>query len=120
MTKENILRFLRRTVVIQIGLILVGLLVSWIFGGINPYALGTIFTWFGVIILGFVALLGFGGITSKGEDVTAYSLSGAGKMDNHMKQIAAGFHGRIGWIGTGVMNGILQLLIGFILQSLGS
>lgn len=120
MTKEIVLRVIRRTAVIQVGLILVAVVTSWILGGLNAYALGTVFTWIGVILLGFVALLGFGGFTSKGEDATAFSLSGAGKMDNHMQQMAAGGQSRFGWIAVGVVNGVLQILIGFILQTLSS
>jgi len=95
-------------------------LISWILGLLNLFALGYVFTWVGIIILVIAGFVAVGGFFSKSDDLTAFSLSGAGKIKNHMQNIRNAGQGRLGFMILGVVNGVLPILIGFVLQTLGS
>jgi hypothetical protein len=81
--------------------------------------IGAIFTWAGTFILVVAVFIAVGGFFSKADDLTAFSLSGAGKMDDHVKNIRSAGQIRLGFMILGIVNGVLPILIGFLLQTLG-
>jgi hypothetical protein len=119
MTKEILRKNILLTAIIQVGLIVVVVFISWVFGWFNLFALGTVLTLVGTIILVVAIFVAMGGFFSKSDDLAAFSLSGAGKMDEHMKNIRSTRQGRLGFMILGIANGVLTILIGFTLQTLG-
>ena len=119
MTRENILKNLRRTLIIQLIVSAVVLLLCWVMGWFYLYTIGMVFTWAGVLILLVNIFLAFGGILSGGEDLAAFSLSGAGKMDDHFKHMRGAGAFRVVFIIFGLINSFIPILIGYTLQTLG-
>ena len=120
MKKEKVLRYIRLTAILQVGLSVVVVLISLVFGLLNPFALGTVFTFAGAIILALAFFLTVGGFFSKAEDLTAFSLTGVGNMHNHIRNVRHAGQDRLVFIILGIVNGVLPILIGFLLQTLGS
>ena len=121
MFRESLKKSLRITALIQVVSTAIVLLITWwIFGVLDLFILGTAYTWVGVIILLIAVFFGVGGFFSKGEDIKAFSLSGAGKMDTHFKNVREASSPRLIFIMVGILNGVIPILVGYVLQRLGS
>lgn len=88
-------------------------------GWFHPFAIGLVFTWVGGFILFVCVFVAFGGLISKADDLRAFSISGAGKMDNHLKNIQESSPSRLVFLTFGLVNGFIPVLIGYLLQKYG-
>jgi hypothetical protein len=119
MTKESLMKNIRSTVIIQFGVSAFVLLLCWLLDWFYLFTIGLVFTWVGMFILAVCAFVVFGGLLSRAEDLTAFSLSGAGKMGDHMNNVQGAFSGRLVFVIFGFVNSFIPILIGYLLQTLG-
>ena len=117
--KKNIIKYIRLTVLIQFCTSAIVLAICWLKGWFYLYTIGIVYTWAGVLILLVNAFVVFGGMLSSGEGLSAFSLSGAGKLVNHIRDGREAGSNRLIFIIFGLSNGIIPVLIGYILQTLG-
>ena len=119
MNKETVVKYLKRTAIIQLSISVLTLLLCWLMGWLYLYTVGVVFMWIGIIILAIFVFLSFGGVFSGAEDLTAFSLSGAGKMQDHLKRVRNTDTSRLGFLFFGLVNGFFPVLIGNWLQTIG-
>jgi hypothetical protein len=117
MRKEILFKNLQRTIIFQAGFCILVLMIAWPMGWLHPHTIGMVFTCVGASILAvssFILLTGY--ILSSWA---TYSLSGAGKMDKHSKIIEEATPDRPVFLIVVLFNGVILLLIGFLLLNIG-
>ena len=119
MSKETIIKNIQRTVIIQICITTFVLLLCWLLDWFYLFTIGLVFTWVGVFGLAVCVFVVFGGLLGRGDDLTAFSLSGAGKMGNHLNNVRGAFSGRLVFVIFGLVNSFIPILIGYLLQTIG-
>ena len=119
MSKVGILKAVRLTLLSQTGIAILVLLICWLMGWFYLYTIGIAFMYVGFLILVVFIFLFFGGSFSSAEDLSAFSLSGAGKMEDHIKRVRHTEFGRLGFLATCLVNGLIPVFIGHALQVLG-
>ena len=117
---ERILRFLR-------GVLLLDVILAVIVGGIALFldlhtleAYGTLLGWAGMALLLLACVLGIGGLSSRMQDVGAYSLSGAGNMSENLQRIAEAGQSSLGCFSLLLVAGMGLIAIGYIFQSIAA
>ena len=120
MKNQGYARFLR-------GVLVLDVILAVIVGGIAYFldlhsleAYGTLLGWAGMALLLLACVLGIGGLSSRMQDVGAYSLSGAGNMSENLKQIAEAGQSSIGCFSLLLVAGISLIAIGYMVQSLAA
>jgi uncharacterized membrane protein len=79
-------------------------------------AYGTLLVWAGVAVIVLACLLGMGGVSSRIQDVGAFSLSGAGNMSENLQRIAEAGQSSLGCFSLLLFAGIALVTIGDLLQ----
>ena len=117
---EVILQFLR-------SVLLLDVILAVMVGGITLLldlhtleAYGTLLRWAGMALMLLACVLGIGGLSSRMQDVGAYSLSGAGNMSENLQRIAEAGQSSFGCFSFLLVTGISLMAIGYIVQSIAS
>ena len=113
---EIILRFLRTVLVIDVILAVIVGVITLLLDLHTVEAYGTLLVWAGVALMILSAVLGIGGLSSRMEDVGAYSLSGAGNMSENLRRIAESGQSSLGCFSLLLVAGIVLAATGYILQ----
>lgn len=113
---ESILRFLRAVILTDaIVAVMVGIITVLLdLHTIEAY--GTLLAWAGIAVIVLAALLGMGGLSSRFQDVGAFSLSGAGNMSENLQRIAEAGQSSLGCFSLLLVAGIVLVAVGYILQ----
>ena len=80
------------------------------------WAYGTLLVWTGFAVIVLACLLGVGGVSSRLQDVGAYSLSGAGKDSELFRHIAEAGQSSLGCFFLFAAAGIGLLAIGYLFR----
>ena len=115
---EIILRFLRTVLLTDVILAVIVGVITLLLDLHTVEAYGTLLVWAGVALMILSAVLGIGGLSSRMEDVGAYSLSGAGNMSENLRRIAEAGQSSLGCFSLLLIAGIVLAAIGYILQIL--
>jgi hypothetical protein len=113
---EIILRFLRTVLLIDVILAVIVGVITLLLDLHTLEAYGTLLVWAGVALMILSAVLGIGGLSSRMEDVGAYSLSGAGNMSENLRRIAESGQSSLGCFSLLLVAGIVLAATGYILQ----
>ena len=113
---EAAFRFLRPVILIDAILMVIVWITTLMLDLHTWWAYGTLLVWtgFGVIVL--ACLLGVGGVSSRLQDVGAYSLSGAGNDSELFRQVAEAGQSSLGCFFLFVTAGIGLLAIGHLFR----
>jgi ABC-type Mn2+/Zn2+ transport system permease subunit len=109
-------RFLRTAILIDASLSLIVGLISFAVGWRNPEAYGTTLVRTGMLVILVACLIAAGGLSSRVQDATAFSLSGAGNMAENLRQISEARQSSLGCVFLLVISGIGLVMIGYLLQ----
>jgi hypothetical protein len=77
---------------------------------------GILLGWVGMAVLLFAALTGIGGFASRVQDVSAFTLSGAGNMNDHMRHVVESRSSNLGCFIQLLCVGIMLIALGNLLQ----
>jgi len=113
---EIILRFLRTVLLTDVILAVIVGVITLLLDLHTVEAYGTLLVWAGVALMILSAVLGIGGLSSRMEDVGAYSLSGAGNMSENLRRIAESGQSSLGCFSLLLVAGIVLAATGYILQ----
>jgi hypothetical protein len=113
---EAILRFLRSVLLLDVILAVIVWGIALLLDLHTVEAYGTLLVWAGVALMILSAVLGIGGLSSRMEDVGAYSLSGAGNMSENLRRIAESGQSSLGCFSLLLVAGIVLAATGYILQ----
>jgi hypothetical protein len=119
MTKDTLLKNIRRTVIVQFIISALVLSFCWLIGWFYLYTIGMAFTWVGVFIWLFSSVIFFGGNMGISDDLRDFSRTGAGKIRYHINTLLEAREGRPNFILFGLANGFVPVFIGYLLQTLG-
>ena len=117
LSKEILFKNLQRTIVYQAGFCTLVLMIAWLMGWLYPHTIGIICTCVGGSILAVSSFFMLSGYIL--SSWATYSLSGAGKMDKHLKIFEEAAPGRLVFLIFVLLNGFIMILIGFLLQNIG-
>lgn len=113
---EIILRFLRTVLLIDVIVAVIVGVMTLLLDLHTLEAYGTLLVWAGVAVMILAGLLGIGGLSSRMEDVGAYSLSGAGNMSENLRRIAESGQSSLGCFSLLLVAGMALVAIGKFLQ----
>ena len=115
---EVILRFLRTVLLIDAVVAVIVGVITLLLDLHTLEAYGTLLGWAGGAVIVLACILGIGRISSRVEDVGAYSLSGAGKMSENLRRVAEAGQSSFGCFSLLLAAGISLAGIGYFLQSI--
>lgn len=114
-----VLRLLRTAGLTSVGILvgvgLIGLLLGWR----SLYQYGNALTWAGIILIIVAFLTGVGSANARREDLTAFSLTGAGDMNQHARRYFIEMNNRFGCLIVLLATGVVALIVGYLLQAAG-
>ena len=113
---EAILRFLRPVMLIDAILVVIVWIIALLLDLHTWWAYGTLLTWAGFVMIALACLLGIGGVSSRLQDVGAYSLSGAGNKSELFRHVAEAGQSSLGCFFLFVVAGLGLLVIGYLVQ----
>ena len=117
--RRSLRRFLRKLalidLIIVITIIIIGKYNGW--QNIEPYS--TALTWAGVASIVFGLVTGIGGVSSRGEDLAAFAITGAGKKNEHQRLSVLAFEGQFGFLFLMSAAGVILIAMGYLLEILG-
>ena len=113
---EAILRFLRSVMLIDVILVVIVWVITLVLDLHTLWAYGTLLVWAGFAVIVLACLLGIGGVSSRLQDVGAYSLSGAGNNSELFRHIAEAGQSSLGCFFIFVVAGIGLLASGYLFQ----
>jgi len=113
---EVTLRFLRATLLMDAILAAIVWIITLLLDLHTWWAYGTLLVWTGFAVIVLACLLGIGGVSSRIQDVGAYSLSGAENNPELFRHVAESGQSSLGCFFLLVVAGIGLLTIGTILQ----
>ena len=113
---EAILRFLRPVMLIDAILVVIVWIIALLLDLHTWWAYGTLLTWAGFVMIALACLLGIGGVSSRLQDVGAYSLSGAGNDSELFRHVAEAGQSSLGCFFLFVVAGLGLLVIGYLVQ----
>jgi uncharacterized membrane protein len=115
-----VLRFVRSILLIDLSLAMLVALACFFLDLWTFKAYGTVLVWVGVAVIVFAALTGVGGFASRVEDITAFSLSGAGNMFENLRQITDARQSNLGCFLLLALAGIGLIAMGYLIQVLAA
>jgi hypothetical protein len=115
---EVTLRFLRATLLMDAILAAIVWIITLLLDLHTWWAYGTLLVWTGFAVIVLACLLGVGGVSSRLQDVGAYSLSGAGKDSELFRHIAEAGQSSLGCFFLFAAAGIGVLAIGYLFRIL--
>jgi hypothetical protein len=116
--KFTVLRFMRTIILADLIVAALVGLVCYLFDFRTFLAYGTFLVWAGYALIIFAALTGIGGFVSRGEDATAFSLSGAGNMIENLQRITDARSSNLGCFLHLIAAAILLIAAGYLIQIL--
>ena len=113
---EVTLRFLRATLLMDAILAAIVWIITLLLDLHTWWAYGTLLVWTGFAVIVLACLLGIGGVSSRIQDVGAYSLSGAGNDSELFRHIAEAGQSSLGCFFLFVVAGMGLLVIGYLFR----
>jgi hypothetical protein len=113
---EAILRFLRPVMLLDAILVVIVWIITLLLDLHTWWAYGTLLVWTGFVVIVLACLLGVGGVSSRLQDVGAYSLSGAGNDSELFRHVAEAGQSSLGCFFLFVVAGISLLGIGYLFR----
>ena len=115
---QNKLDFIRSIVLFELGILVGVAIICFVIGWRNLYQYGKGLTIAGIIVVAYALITMLGRITSVKQDLTAYSWTRAGDMNQHLKRSYSGTKERFGHAIRFTLIGCISLIIGFLIQSI--
>jgi hypothetical protein len=116
MQTGNLGKYFQRTIVFQAGFAFLVLLIAWPMGWLQPLTIGIIFTSVGGSILAVSCFILLSNVIL--SSWASYSLSGARIMDAHPKVAKEATPSRPVFLILAIVNRIILILIGYLLQNM--
>ena len=113
---ETILGFLRPVILIDAILVVIVWIITLLLDLHTWWAYGTLLVWTGFAVIVLACLIGVGGVSSRLQDVGAYSLSGAGNDSELFRHVAEAGQSSLGCFFLFVVAGISLLTIGYLFR----
>ena len=113
---EAALRFLRPVILLDAILLVIVWIITLLLDLHSWWAYGTLLVWTGFAVIVLACLLGIGGVSSRIQDVGAYSLSGAGNDSELFRHIAEAGQSSLGCFFLFVVAGMGLLVIGYLFR----
>ena len=115
---RNELSFIRSIALFELGILVGVAIICFVIGWRNLYQYGTALTIAGMIVLVYALITMVGRIISVRQDITAYSWTRSGDMNQHLKRAYSGTKNRFGHSIRFTVVGCILIIIGFLIQSI--
>ena len=115
---QNKLSFIRSIALFELGILVGVAIICFVIGWRNLYQYGTALTIAGMIVIVYALITMVGRINSVKQDITAYSWTRSGDMNQHLKRSYSGTKNRFGHSIRFIVVGCISIIIGFLIQSI--